>query len=478
MRSAFAPLTIIGICLLVSSLSRAESPADQPRPIPLTRPELKQLIEDVKIRVPRIPLPEPTDADRQELGDQAVSYESALRYYYLKDIASGGGARRPGGAGGPGTPGRAPRGGFGGGREQEPAMSLDYAFKTQLFWIASRVNNCQYCLGHQESKLLNAGLSEDEIAALDGDWSGHPPAQQAAFAYARKLSLAPQEISDADFESLRKHYTDLQILEMTLSVAGNNTINRWKEGVGVPQRKDEGGYSRQNENASLPSGTYLTPTGEKYRTVVSKTAAVTLDPQTGAPTRLTVSRRPPLESRAEVEQILAACKDRQERLPLVDDAAARAALPADWPAGPLPRWVRLLANFPREGVQRANSIRMAETGGDLSPVLKAQVAWIIARQDRAWYAADRAKQRLNELGQSDDLVFALDGDWSEFTPRDRALFTVARNLGTSPVVLTDREVAEAVKLAGPRDVVQTVHLTTISALFDRVTEAARLSSRE
>jgi len=35
-------------------------------------------------------------------------------------------------------------------------------------------------------------------------------------------------------------------------------------------------------------------------------------------------------------------------------------------------------------------------------------------------------------------------------------------------------VAEAVKLAGPRDVVQTIIYTTHRALFDRVTEAAGL----
>ena len=34
---------------------------------------------------------------------------------------------------------------------------------------------------------------------------------------------------------LKRHFTDNQILEMVLSMAGNNQINRWKEGAGVPQ---------------------------------------------------------------------------------------------------------------------------------------------------------------------------------------------------------------------------------------------------
>ena len=54
-----------------------------------------------------------------------------------------------------------------------------------MFWSVCRTNNCQYCQGHQEGKLLRAGQKEDEIAALDGDWSEFTSAQQAAFAFAR-----------------------------------------------------------------------------------------------------------------------------------------------------------------------------------------------------------------------------------------------------------------------------------------------------
>jgi hypothetical protein len=97
---------------------------DEPRPVPLTRPEMKQSLEDMKARKPRIPLPELTDADKEKLGDRSDNYEARLRYHYL-----GQNDKRVGG---------------GGPREADPAMSLDYAFKTQLFWIVSRTNNCQY----------------------------------------------------------------------------------------------------------------------------------------------------------------------------------------------------------------------------------------------------------------------------------------------------------------------------------------------
>src|SRR5205085_2523709 len=110
----------------------------------------KKYLEDMKARKPRLPLPPLTDAEKEKLGERGMGYEARLRYHYM-----------------PGGEGRGGRGGFGFSRDPEPNMSLDHAFKTQLFWIVCRTNNCQYCQGHQENKLLRAGLKEDEIAALD-----------------------------------------------------------------------------------------------------------------------------------------------------------------------------------------------------------------------------------------------------------------------------------------------------------------------
>ena len=229
----FMRTTIIATFTLIATLpalSRAEEPGTTPRPVPLTRPDMKQMLEDMKARKPRIPLPELTDEEKK-LGERGTGYEARLRSQYM-----------------PAGDGRGNGGGGGFSREADPAMSLDYRFKTELFWIVSRTNNCQYCMGHQESKLLGAGMKEDEIAALDGDWSEFTDKERAAFAFARKFTYQPHLLNDADINALRKHYKDLQILEMILSMAGNNSINRWKEGVGVPQSANGGGF-RTNRSA-------------------------------------------------------------------------------------------------------------------------------------------------------------------------------------------------------------------------------------
>ena len=443
-------------------LFAADDP-NTPRPIPLTRPEMKFLLEEMKARKPRIPLPPLSAEEKEKLGERGSGYEARIRALYMPAGSSQS---------------------FGVGRTEADAnMTLDYKFKTQLFWIVSRTNNCQYCLGHQESKLLAAGMTEDEIAALDGDWSESTPAQRAAYVFARKYTFEPNTITDGDIDALRKHYKDLQILEMILSMAGNNAINRWKEGAGVPQSENGGGFRSKDGTppkdpapANPPKQTYLTPTSEPFKTKVSKVAPIIVDEKSKEPLKKTVDVRPALESRAVAEKMLAAAATRTPRLPLVDEAQAREVLGDAWESkDPVPQWVRLLANFKNQGKARILSEKSAAEKGDLTPLLKARVSWIIARQDRAWYAAGEARRRLKALGQTDDQIFALDGDWSSHTPADQALFTLARKLASSPVVLTDADVEKALKLTGPKEVVQLISYTTNRASFDRITEAAGLA---
>jgi hypothetical protein len=265
---------------------------------------------------------------------------------------------------------------------------------------------------------------------------------------------------------------------MIVSVAGNNSTNRWKEGAGIPQSHSSSNFLRFSEKAPptdriLPIETYLTPTSDRYASRVTSVAPLAAD-DAGNPTRLTVQKRPRLEPRGDVERALAACRQRTPRLPLVDEVKARAIVAEAWPHQVLPQWVRLLANFPREGKTRVATVRRNDEEGDLSPLLKAQVSWIIARQDRAWYAVGEAQRRLKALGWSDDQIFTLDGDWQGFTAAVRAQFTLARNLAASPIVLTDRDVAEALARSSPRQVVQLITYTTGRSFFDRVTEAAGL----
>jgi AhpD family alkylhydroperoxidase len=131
---------------------------------------------------------------------------------------------------------------------------LPYDFSTELFWIVSRVNNCHYCLGHQESKLKAVGVTEELLLALDTDWSSFSEKQRAAFAFARQLTLAPYSITDQSVDSLRPHFTDSQILEIAFLVGRYNSTNRWTDSLGIPQ-EDHRDYlsSLKDDKTTMPS---------------------------------------------------------------------------------------------------------------------------------------------------------------------------------------------------------------------------------
>lgn len=461
------------LALSWGQLLRADEVVTTARPVPLTRDEMKRMLEELKGRTIRIPLPELTEADRAALGERADSYEARLRHHYLPAGEGSVFGGRPQPPAQPGAPPAPPRDFT---RNADENMTLSYSFKTMLFWIVARTNNCQYCLGHQEQKLSAVGMTEEEIAALDFDWKRFKPAEQAAFAYARKITYSPHQIGDADIEALRKHYTDSQILEMTLSTSGNNAINRWKEGAGIPQSKDGELFFRRATNLPkdrpVPDKSFLTPTAAEFSTAKSQVVPFVVDVTGKA---AATSSRPALESRELVEAALAAARTRQPRLPLQSEEAVRAAWGSEVPEGRVPNWMRLMATFPNEGKNRLPSLQaMTAERGDLSLKTKAQVSWIVARLDRAWYAAGQAQAQLKKLGQTDDQIFALDGDWHEFTAEEQAIFRFARDLAMSPIALTDAEVAAALDAAGPRKVVQLVNFVTGRAYFDRVTEAAGL----
>ncbi|HLW66497.1 MAG TPA: hypothetical protein VKS79_14375 [Gemmataceae bacterium] len=59
--------------------------------------------------------------------------------------------------------------------------------------------------------LAVAGLDEKQISEREknlasGDWSSFSPQEQAAFAYAKKMSQEPASINDADVAELRRQF--------------------------------------------------------------------------------------------------------------------------------------------------------------------------------------------------------------------------------------------------------------------------------
>src|SRR5262245_19843914 len=85
---SYAPI-LLALCVNRVAAAADDSTA-RPRNTPLTRPEMKEYLEDMKHRKPRIPLPEMTAEEREKYGEGDRGYEARLRSVYMPSEGRGG----------------------------------------------------------------------------------------------------------------------------------------------------------------------------------------------------------------------------------------------------------------------------------------------------------------------------------------------------------------------------------------------------
>lgn len=418
-------------CLPVAVGWGAERDASEPKSVSQTRPEVKVALEKLKSRQPRLPLPPPTEEERKSASEWGLVNNGRMRNLYL------------------------PKSWLATNWFADPALTLDQVLKTECFWIVSRGNNCHYCLGHQEYSLKYRGLSDNRIASLDADWSIFLPQEQLAFDLAKKLTLTPEAVTDADIEALRPHFNDRQIVELTFAIARFNAMNRWTDSMGIPQDK----VLRDTPVA------FDAPTSERFQASPSLTA-----PQ--------AERELSPVSRAEIVEGLAACKSRKPRVALPTDEEARQALPSDWPSGPIDAWVRALTYFPKAGVMEVQCQMAMNQEGKLPNLLKAQIAWVCAREDRAWYALGQAERRLKGLDQTADAIFALVDPSEEIPAGHREALAFARKLTRTPHRIADEDITRLREHFSDHETAEVVFVTCASAFSNRLGETLNLALEE
>jgi alkylhydroperoxidase family enzyme len=419
------------IAVVASFWFAADKMSDVPRPIPTTRPEMTVALETLEQRQPRIPLP--TSAD----GTASASY--------LPEAWGGGGGL--GGFGQTGRRGAPDR--FG----RYPDPRLDDLFSDPCFWVVSRANDCHYCLAHQELKLRAGGLDDNTIAALDIDWSRFDPRQRAALAFARKLTLEPHLVGDKDVANLRAQFTDAEIIELAFNVARFNSVNRWTDSLGFAPERHLGG----DDESML-----ATPASEQAQHDASIVTPDTREP------------RGPLPDAAEIGAAIDACRTRTPRVTLPSATDAQAAL-GDALDGQDPlAWERALAALPEVGKTHVETWRRIMSDDHLDPRLKAELAYITAVNNRAWYAAGIAARRLSELGASPEQLAALIGGEPPESPGAGAAYRLAGKLTTDPHLITDADIASIREHFSDPESAQIVHVICMANLFDRLTESLGL----
>lgn len=119
----------------------------------------------------------------------------------------------------------------------------DRVFEESLFWIQTRSIGCNYCMGHCEMLLEVAGLDRASIAdrtrrLASSDWSAFPAAEQRAYAYARKLSRTPWELSAADYRTLEADLGPKQAMATFWWLCRGLYMTRVSDGFQLPLERE------------------------------------------------------------------------------------------------------------------------------------------------------------------------------------------------------------------------------------------------
>jgi uncharacterized peroxidase-related enzyme len=112
--------------------------------------------------------------------------------------------------------------------------SLDKKLYELIYLRVSLINGCHYCTEHHVASSKRAGLTSEDWSALKaGDSSRYSEKERAALAYVDKLTRAPHDITDIEFEPLRKHFSEPEIVDIHLLTGLANLTNRFTDPLGL-----------------------------------------------------------------------------------------------------------------------------------------------------------------------------------------------------------------------------------------------------
>lgn len=116
---------------------------------------------------------------------------------------------------------------------QQEAFTLPRSLRALLEIRVSQINGCAYCtdLHSREARGLDEPQQRMDSLPVWRDSPFFTEAEKAAFSWAESLAhLGGGHVEEADYERLRRHFSDVEIVEMSLSISLTCFWNRMAVG--------------------------------------------------------------------------------------------------------------------------------------------------------------------------------------------------------------------------------------------------------
>lgn len=113
--------------------------------------------------------------------------------------------------------------------------------------LASRAHGCQYCQAHS---LQGAGRAGAEQARLEAVWEFQTSelfseAERVALDFSIKAASVPNGVSDEDFDRMKEHWDEGQIVEILAAVSLYGFLNRWNDSLATPLEASSATFAQE-----------------------------------------------------------------------------------------------------------------------------------------------------------------------------------------------------------------------------------------
>ncbi|SEW25087.1 carboxymuconolactone decarboxylase family protein [Chitinophaga arvensicola] len=107
--------------------------------------------------------------------------------------------------------------------------SVEASLLHLIYFRVSQINGCAFCLDMHAKDARAEGETEQRLHMIAG-WREaivYTDRERAAFAWAEALTTIHQhEVPDAVYEELRNHFSEEEIVDLTIAVTTINSYNR------------------------------------------------------------------------------------------------------------------------------------------------------------------------------------------------------------------------------------------------------------
>ncbi len=124
--------------------------------------------------------------------------------------------------------------------ELREAASLPKRVLELAVVTVSKLNECEYCVAHHKPFLVVEGVSPDGVDRVL-DYRGHPEFDERdklVVEYSIAAWERPNRIADELFIRLRRHFSEAQIVELTLRITLCGFFNKFNDALGIEEETE------------------------------------------------------------------------------------------------------------------------------------------------------------------------------------------------------------------------------------------------